>query len=197
MQSYNLWPLRLGRHFPAVSKLWQGSPGKSRGRARRPEPPAVRTPRSIHVLTLSPAACTTGTRWHRNGHVFWGGGFPVGRDSVGFRTGRIADGARGESPPSRGTRRTSRESHASAPPARTGTSGWTRARWSSTWESQGGPLSPVNIMDSGIPDFMRLPSPPDRTRGPSRSGRRTPPSPLPARGHRWTRADGSGCNMTR
>lgn len=58
-------------------------------------------------------------------------------------------------------------------------------------------LSPVNIMDSGIPDFMRLPSSPGRTRGPSRSGRRTPPSPLPARGHRWTRADGSGCSRTR
>ena len=100
MQSHNLWPLRLGRHFPAVSKLWQGSPGKSRGRARRPEPPAVRTPRSIHVLTLSPAASTTGTRWHTLApkRTRFLGGFPVGRDSVGFRTGRIADGARGESP---------------------------------------------------------------------------------------------------
>lgn len=60
-----------------------------------------------------------------------------------------------------------------------------------------GRVSPVNIMDSGIPDFMRLPSPPDRTRGPSRSGRRTPAWPLPARGHRWTRGGGSGCSRTR
>ena len=60
-----------------------------------------------------------------------------------------------------------------------------------------GDVSPVNIMDSGIPDFMRLPSSPGRTRGPPRSARRTPPSPLPARGHRLTRADGSGCSRTR
>ena len=62
---------------------------------------------------------------------------------------------------------------------------------------KGTEVSPVNIMDSGIQDFMRLPSSPGRTRGPSRSARRTPPSPLPALGHRWTRADGSGCSRTR
>jgi hypothetical protein len=45
--------------------------------------------------------------------------------------------------------------------------------------------------------FMRSASPPDRTQGLSRSARRTPASPLPARDLRWTYAGGSGCSTTR
>ena len=59
-------------------------------------------------------------------------------------------------------------------------------------------LSPVNIMDRGISDFLcglhRLWI---GTQGLSRGARRTPASPLRARDLLWTYAGGSGCSMTR
>ena len=71
---------------------------------------------------------------------------------------------------------------------------------------QGLPVSPVNIMDRGIPDFngqrnprffMRSTSPLDRMQGLSQSARRTPASPLPVCDLLWTYAGGSGCSTTR